>query len=111
MPTTAFGPPAAPVEVGLPKALDVMHHVLDDGSRRERDSRPRPGLPIDLGKDGRLTVLLLGSDWRKTGGGERTDVMMVATIDPTNGLAAVASIPRDMERIPLAMAGRAGRRA
>ena len=108
MPTTAFGPPAAPVEVGLPKALDVMHHILDDGSRRKRDSRPRPGLPIDLGKDGRLTVLLIGSDWRKTAGGERTDVMMVATIDPTTGLAAVASIPRDMERIPKANGGTSG---
>jgi anionic cell wall polymer biosynthesis LytR-Cps2A-Psr (LCP) family protein len=107
-PVGALGPPAVPVEVGLPKALDVMPHVLDDGTRRDRDSRPRPGLPIDLGKDGRLTILLIGSDWRANSGGERTDVMLVATIDPTTGVAAVASIPRDMERIPKAHGGTSG---
>ena len=35
-------------------------------------------------------------------GGERLDVVMVATIDPTTGDAAVVSIPRDMAGIPLA---------
>ena len=53
-------------------------------------------------------MLLIGSDWRRTSPGERTDVMMVATIDPTTGLAAVASIPRDMERIPKARGGTSG---
>jgi anionic cell wall polymer biosynthesis LytR-Cps2A-Psr (LCP) family protein len=107
-PTVAFAPSSVPVEVGLPKALDVMDDIVDDGTRRRRDSRPRPGLPIDLGRDGRLTMLLIGSDWREASGGERTDVMMVATIDPTTGVAAVASIPRDMERIPKANGGTSG---
>ena len=97
-----------PVDAGLPKALDVMHHLVDGGTRSRRDSRPRPGLPIDLGRDGRLTMLLMGSDWRKEGGGERTDMMMVATIDPTTGVAAVVSIPRDMENIPLDKGGTSG---
>ena len=108
MPAAAFGPSLVPVEVGLPKALDVMPHIVDDRTGSTRDSRPRRGLPIDLGRDGRLTMLLMGSDWRKAGGGERTDVMMVATIDPTTGVAAVVSIPRDMERIPLANGGTSG---
>ena len=34
--------------------------------------------------------------------------MMVATIDPTTGLAAIVSIPRDMERIPLDKGGTSG---
>jgi anionic cell wall polymer biosynthesis LytR-Cps2A-Psr (LCP) family protein len=107
-PAAAIGPALAPVEVGLPRVLDVMPRILDDGTRRKRDSRPRPGLPIDLGRDGRLTMLLIGSDWRRTSPGERTDVMMVATIDPRTGVAAVASIPRDMERIPKAHGGTSG---
>jgi anionic cell wall polymer biosynthesis LytR-Cps2A-Psr (LCP) family protein len=107
-PTAAFGPTLAPVETGLPKALDVMRHIVDSGTGSQRAARPRRGLPIDLGRDGRLTMLLMGSDWRETGGGERTDVMMVATIDPTTGLAAVVSIPRDMERIPLDNGGTSG---
>ena len=107
-PTAAFGPTLGPIETGLPKALDVMHHIVDVGNRTQRGSRPRRGLPIDLGRDGRLTVLLMGSDWREAGGGERTDVMMVATIDPTTGLAALVSIPRDVERIPLDNGGTSG---
>lgn len=35
--------------------------------------------------DGRLTVLLLGSDHRPTLSGERTDVIMVMTINPNTG--------------------------
>jgi anionic cell wall polymer biosynthesis LytR-Cps2A-Psr (LCP) family protein len=57
-------------------------------------------MPIRLGVDGRLSVLLIGSDWRPDSLGERLDVLMVATIDPTTGAAAVVSIPRDMAGIP-----------
>ena len=71
-------------------------------------TRPRPGQPVRLGKDGRLTVLLIGSDWRPDAGGERLDVLMVATIDPKTGDAAVVSIPRDMSGIPLHDGGTSG---
>jgi anionic cell wall polymer biosynthesis LytR-Cps2A-Psr (LCP) family protein len=61
-----------------------------------------------MGKDGRLTVLLIGSDWRRKSGGERFDVLMVATIDPRTGEAAMVSIPRDMGGIPFAGGGSSG---
>jgi LCP family protein required for cell wall assembly len=54
-----------------------------------------------LGKDGRLTVLLLGSDARPGLGGLRTDAMMVASVDPATGRTAIISIPRDIVRFPL----------
>ena len=63
---------------------------------------------ISYGSDGRLTVLLIGSDWRPKGGGERTDVILVMSIDPTNGRVAAASIPRDVVFFPLHGGGTSG---
>jgi LCP family protein required for cell wall assembly len=60
-------------------------------------SEPR----VSLGRDGRLTVLLLGSDWRPSRGGERTDTIIVMSINPKSGEMAAVSIPRDTARIPL----------
>lgn len=57
---------------------------------------------IDLGKDGRLTVLMLGTDWRPTVAGERTDVVMVMSLDPETKEVVAASIPRDMVQFPVA---------
>jgi polyisoprenyl-teichoic acid--peptidoglycan teichoic acid transferase len=58
-----------------------------------------------LGVDGRLTVLLLGSDARPSHPGTRTDVMMVVSVDPTTGVAAAASIPRDVVDFPTSSSG------
>jgi LCP family protein required for cell wall assembly len=55
-----------------------------------------------VGKDGRLTVLLLGSDRRKNIAGERTDAIIVATIDPGSGKVAMVSLPRDTVNVPIA---------
>lgn len=55
-----------------------------------------------LGSDGRLTVLLLGSDKRKGVAGERTDAIIVASIDPGTGAVAMASLPRDTVNVPIA---------
>jgi len=54
-----------------------------------------------LGTDGRLTVLLLGSDYRPAHPGNRTDAIMVVSIDPVTGKAAGVSIPRDTSGFPL----------
>ena len=110
-PAAASGPDPLHGEPGLGLALDAMRQLATDSrSNQGRDAttRPRPGMPLKLGKDGRLTVLLLGSDWRPDAGGERLDVIMVATIDPTTGEAALVSIPRDMSGIPLAGGGNSG---
>jgi LCP family protein required for cell wall assembly len=69
---------------------------------------PSPTIsPADklLGTDGRLTVLLLGSDYRPAHPGNRTDVMMVVSIDPTTGAVAAASIPRDTTAFPTSSKG------
>ncbi len=57
---------------------------------------------IDKGSDGRLTVLLVGSDWRPrlAGTGERTDAMMIVTIDDQKQISAV-SLPRDVGNFPM----------
>jgi LCP family protein required for cell wall assembly len=55
-----------------------------------------------VGKDGRLTVLLLGSDRRKRIVGERTDAIIVASLDPRTGRLAMVSLPRDTVNVPTA---------
>lgn len=54
-----------------------------------------------LGTDGRFTVLLLGSDYRPSHPGNRTDAIMVVSVDPVSGATAAFSIPRDTLNFPL----------
>ena len=83
-------------------------------SPREVDPMPWLGLAAQLvgplapssiseGTDGRLTMLLVGSDWRArlAGTGERTDSIMVVTINNSHQISAV-SIPRDVGNVPIA---------
>jgi polyisoprenyl-teichoic acid--peptidoglycan teichoic acid transferase len=64
---------------------------------------PAPVQVSDLvGKDGRFTVLLLGSDHRKGIVGERTDAIIVASIDPILGKVGMVSLPRDTVNVPIA---------
>lgn len=46
--------------------------------------------------DGRVNVLLLGAGGAKHTGGDLTDTIMVASIDPVNNQAVLLSIPRDL---------------
>jgi anionic cell wall polymer biosynthesis LytR-Cps2A-Psr (LCP) family protein len=64
---------------------------------------------VSAGSDGRLTVLLLGSDYR-TGYRytEHTDVMMVASLDLATKRLAMASIPRDVAYFPVHPDNRSG---
>ncbi len=63
---------------------------------------PIPGLDEDLlGKDGRLTILLMGVDSRGRQITGRTDAIMFVTINPKNGRVAMASVPRDMVQVPI----------
>ena len=55
-----------------------------------------------LGTDGRFTMLLLGSDFREGILGERTDSIIVASIDPASGKVAMVSLPRDTVNVPVA---------
>jgi LCP family protein required for cell wall assembly len=49
----------------------------------------------------RLNLLLLGADDSPTRRGIRTDTMIVVSIDPASGNAAMISIPRNYARAPL----------
>lgn len=46
--------------------------------------------------DGRINVLLLGRGGDNHAGGDLTDTILVASIDPVNKKAALVSIPRDL---------------
>jgi polyisoprenyl-teichoic acid--peptidoglycan teichoic acid transferase len=75
---------------------------LAPGASLEPSPTPAPpGADALLGTDGRLTVLLLGSDYRPAHPGNRTDAIMVVSLDPTTGKAAAFSIPRDTSGFPL----------
>jgi LCP family protein required for cell wall assembly len=62
---------------------------------------PTPEPAVGIGSDGRMTVLLLGSDYRRGHAGTRTDTIMVVSFDPVSGATAAASIPRDTVNFPL----------
>lgn len=69
------------------------------------DSPPPPGVDSLLGSDGRLTLLLMGTDYRPAHPGNRTDAIMVVSIDPTTGKSAGFSVPRDVAGFPLPKSG------
>jgi LCP family protein required for cell wall assembly len=58
---------------------------------------------LSYGSDGRLTVLLVGSDYRPrlAGTGERTDTIMVVSINPKTHATVAVSIPRDVAKVPI----------
>ncbi len=66
---------------------------------------------VSAGTDGRLTILLLGSDYR-TGYryDEHTDVIMVASLDLATKRMSMASIPRDVVYFPIHPDNRIGSR-
>jgi LCP family protein required for cell wall assembly len=102
---TAFGPATAtagPTETATPAVTPIPTF---DASQPWGDFpapvqpsaieiRP-PAEPIPFNADV-VNILLLGSDARPYEGGYRTDVMMIASLDPGKGTATLISIPRDL---------------
>ncbi len=102
----ALQPRAAPS--ASPEITATAVAVAPTPTRAPSTPRPSPtpeptpqGPDLVLGQDGRLTILFLGSDYRKGHAGNRTDMIMVASIDATANTISVASIPRDTARFPL----------
>jgi polyisoprenyl-teichoic acid--peptidoglycan teichoic acid transferase len=85
-PTPSPDPSASPTPIATPTPL------------------PPTADPL-LGTDGRITVLLLGSDYRPAHPGNRTDAIMVVSLDPKTGKSAGFSIPRDVANFPLPTKG------
>ena len=93
-------PTAVPPGTSLPP-LPPTPSLAPDASPTESPSPTPPGSDPLLGTDGRYTVLLLGSDYRPAHPGNRTDAIMVVSIDPTTGASAAFSVPRDTTGFPL----------
>jgi LCP family protein required for cell wall assembly len=60
-----------------------------------------PNVGSPAGEDGRLDILLIGSDAGPGRWGRRTDVMIVASIDTKTGIASLQSLPRNWRYAPL----------
>jgi LCP family protein required for cell wall assembly len=54
-----------------------------------------PRAPLLAKPDGMVTILIMGSDYRPSAG-FRTDVIMLAFLNPKTGTASVVSFPRDL---------------
>jgi polyisoprenyl-teichoic acid--peptidoglycan teichoic acid transferase len=98
---TAVDPSVIPSDVPLPP---TPSRPPDASPSPTPSPTPRGADPL-LGTDGRLTVLLLGSDYRPAKPGNRTDAIMVVSVDPTTGQSAAFSVPRDTVNFPLPKSG------
>ena len=95
--------PVPPTPSPLPSSPPTPSPVAPSPSTAPSPSAPGPD-PL-LGTDGRLTVLLLGSDYRPSHPGHRTDALMVVSVDPTTGRSGAFSVPRDTVGFPLPDSG------
>ncbi len=91
-PTMTPAPPRYAATHGTPVALppDVV----------EPTAAPTP-TSGPLIADDRLNILLLGGDAGPERRGLRTDTMIVASIDPATGQAALFGVPRNLHNVPL----------
>jgi LCP family protein required for cell wall assembly len=96
--------PEAPAAPGAASADQSTGGVLDLATTTYTTAAARR----ILGTDGRFTILLLGSDSRPSHPGLRTDAILIASVDPVTGKAAIASIPRDMVNFPISATRRYG---
>ena len=96
-------PSAEPTPTPTPTATPTPTSTPAPSPTPTPSATPAPPAGPDpvLGMDGRLTVLLLGTDYRPAHPGNRTDTIMVVSLDPTTGAVASASIPRDTVNFPI----------
>lgn len=94
-------------DLGSSIAEGVTGHVGQAVTAAASNPCSGSGSTLRTTRNGSLTVLLLGSDYRKGGRSERTDTVIVMNV-ARNGRVAMAAIPRDTVRIPLASGGTSG---
>ena len=83
---------------------DLLTSVFTAKSTSSSDSSPTTSLTggsLDWGTDGRMTVLLIGTDGGYGREGVRADSINIATINPTTGDVAIFGIPRNTADVPL----------
>ncbi|RFA12933.1 hypothetical protein B7R21_08775 [Subtercola boreus] len=87
---------AALLSAGLPLAAAS---VLSAAERTEAELFvPSPDVVL---ANGRLNILLLGTDAGPDRAGRRTDSISVASIDVVTGRVALVGVPRELEQVPL----------
>lgn len=73
----------------------VFHH--SPGLQAAGGAVTAPDTPI---RNGRLNVLLIGSDAGPDRTGVRTDTVVLASLDTRNGRTVLFTLPRNLERVP-----------
>ena len=94
---TSLGDPATVAAASAPSQRDMLGWLRTLGAPVEPLLEVSGTNAITKGSDGRLTVLVMGSDTRNSGIG-LTDVVMVASIE--GHAISLASIPRDTGKFP-----------
>lgn len=117
-PAPVDGTPALPFGIGITQAIDLGTRLADEVTRQVSQAvtvaatNPCSGTGSTLRttSNGSLTILLLGSDYRRRPYiGERTDTVIVMNV-ARNGRVAMVAIPRDTVQVPLAGGGTSGSR-
>lgn len=86
--------PEAQVTLDLPMADIGFGEFPGPSQPSDMDIPPQMGkLPQP---EGQINILIMGSDQRPTGGGFRTDVMELLTINTVDKTVSVTSFPRDL---------------
>ena len=90
------------------KAIDTLGSVALEGGGTLFDERqgrdvviPVPSDQPELRIGERVTILFVGIDFAPGRDNHLTDTMLVATLDPDTGRAAMVSVPRDLYGVPL----------
>jgi LCP family protein required for cell wall assembly len=84
---------------GDPQAVEVWRRQVEEHQERAPNQALLP-FTERVGDD-RITILLAGGDAGPGRGGLRTDSMIVASIDPATGKAALFGFPRNLGSMPL----------
>ena len=91
--------PASSVAITLDPVLDTVDETeIDPGnnSDEENEIKPTPTTKAWKKPEGQVNILLLGSDVRPDGGGFRTDVIVLVSLNPKDGFVSAVSFPRDL---------------
>ncbi|MEK6192272.1 MAG: LCP family protein [Chloroflexota bacterium] len=90
------------------KAIETLGIVALEGGGRLFDDRegrdvaiPEPSHQPEVSQGERVTILFVGIDYGPGRAHHLTDTMLVATLDPDSGQAAMISVPRDLYGVAL----------
>lgn len=76
--------------------IDPDNDIDEESDNDDNDPKPTPTTTAWRKPDGQVNILLLGSDVRPDGGGFRTDVIVLVSLNPKDGFVSAVSFPRDL---------------